>query len=236
MLYKSLTQQLARKIGVRAPPGGTVASEAEAVELAGRIGFPLYVKQSFSWAGWGVARCETQAEMLMALEEAMARKPGLVKSLVKRMVDRAWFRSDKGIDLQKGIDGAPAMYCVAAVDGHVAGGFAGFPLRTAGTNGPSTINELGDHPQMAESAARMTQALRATGLIGFDFMIEKDSGDAYLLECNPRPIQTQHLGGLVGVDLCAALKRGLDARAAGDRKSTRLNSSHIPLSRMPSSA
>ena len=45
-----------------------------------------------------------------------------------------------------------------------------------------------------------------------------------------------HAGDLIG-EVCLAIEMGADAVDIGkDRKSTRLNSSHIPLSRMPSSA
>ena len=46
------------------------------------------------------------------------------------------------------------------------------------------------------------------------------------------------LSGLTGAEATARLEQELTSMAAGiiDRKSTRLNSSHIPLSRMPSSA
>jgi hypothetical protein len=64
--------------------------------------------------------------------------------------------------------------------------------------------------------------LGSTGFIGFDFMIESSTGHAYLLECNPRPIPSCHLGARVGVDLCDALAaalRGDDApRAAACRE------------------
>ena len=44
------------------------------------------------------------------------------------------------------------------------------------------------------------------------------------------------LGVLDAVERNSAMTQRLVARELGDRKSTRLNSSHIPLSRMPSSA
>ena len=53
MLLKSHTLDLARRLGVRVPPGGTVASAAEAGQLAKRIGYPVYLKVSFGWAGAG---------------------------------------------------------------------------------------------------------------------------------------------------------------------------------------
>ena len=41
---------------------------------------------------------------------------------------------------------------------------------------------------------------------------------------------------VMGHEMCGAVKATLDTPVGQDRKSTRLNSSHIPLSRMPSSA
>lgn len=56
-------------------------------------------------------------------------------------------------------------------------------------------------------------------------MIEAETGSAYLLECNPRPIPIGHLGGLLGVNLCQALFDGLQgqrppAQDAADRSSS----------------
>ena len=71
---------------------------------------------------------------------------------------------------------------------------------------------------MAASSERMVAALGATGFLSFDFMIERATGNAFLLECNPRPNHVTHLGGRLGVDLCSALHAGLRPPArAGSR-------------------
>ena len=54
----------------------------------------------------------------------------------------------------------------------------------------------------------------ATGFISFDFMIEAKTGKAYLLECNPRPIQIGHLGPRIGINLCDALARAVRGEVA----------------------
>ena len=62
---------------------------------------------------------------------------------------------------------------------------------------------------MATTYSAMIKDLGATGFIGFDYMIAAETGDSFLLECNPRPIQVCHLGNRIGVDLCAALAAGM---------------------------
>ncbi len=62
---------------------------------------------------------------------------------------------------------------------------------------------------MEQASRRMIRGLGAHGFIGFDFMIEYETDAAYLLECNPRPIQTGHLGARIGIDLCASLAAAL---------------------------
>jgi predicted ATP-grasp superfamily ATP-dependent carboligase len=63
---------------------------------------------------------------------------------------------------------------------------------------------IGAHEAMANAAERMIEALGCTGLLGFDFMVDGANAPV-LIECNPRPIQTCHLGYRIGVDLVAAL-------------------------------
>ena len=68
---------------------------------------------------------------------------------------------------------------------------------------------------------------RKTGFLGFDFMIEDATGDAYLIECNPRPIQVCHLGSRIGADLCGALAARL--RQAAPPSQTAIRAEEIAL-------
>jgi hypothetical protein len=216
MLLKSETLALARRVGVRVPPGGTVATPAAAAALADEIGYPAYLKNSFGWAGQGVRRCDDRA----AVAAAMPAPPGRLAPLragLRRLLGRDWYPTGTAIDLQRAIAGRPAMYCALAWRGALLAGFAGLPQETDGETGPSTVVRLGAHPAMAEAAEAMIRALGATGFIGFDFMIEDGTGQAYLLECNPRPIQVCHLGPRVGVDLAAALAAALAGQAPDPR-------------------
>ena len=66
---------------------------------------------------------------------------------------------------------------------------------------------------ISEAAAKLIAAYGCSGFIGFDFMEEAATGRAFLLECNPRPIQVTHLGPRIGVDLCATLAAALRGEA-----------------------
>ena len=125
------------------------------------------------------------------------------------MLHRDWYPTETAVDLQQAIVGSPAMYCAVAVAGTLVAGFAGITRQSGTDNGPSSVVWLGAHEAMATASSRMIEALGATGFIGFDFMIDAATGQAYLLECNPRPIQVCHLGPRIGIDLCAALAAAL---------------------------
>ena len=209
MLLKSDTLDMARRLGVRVPAGGRCASVDAAARDAGAIGYPVYVKSSFGWAGRGVTRCDDE----MALRAAMTVPPdrlAIVKGWVRALMKRDWYPNATAVDVQQAIAGHPAMYCALAWEGRLLGGFAGIPSATAGANGPSTALWIGSHRIMEEAAKKMIAGMGATGFIGFDFMIEATTGQAYLLECNPRPIQVCHLGERVGVDLARILADALN--------------------------
>ena len=217
MLLKNSTQLLARRVGVATPTGLAVANFPQARDEARRIGYPVVLKRSFSWGGAGVRVCGSEAELQRAVAET-AQKPDIgLKSQVRWLLSRDWYPNDTSLWLQACIDGFPAMYTAVALNGRMLAGFAGLPVATNGTAGPSTVVEIGHHDAMETASRRMIEAMGATGFLSFDFMIEQGTGKPYLLECNPRPNQVGHLGPRVGVDLCGALRDALHNPARAGR-------------------
>jgi hypothetical protein len=208
-LLKSSTLQLARKLGVRVPEGKTVSSADAAVSAAATIGFPVYVKTSFSWAGQGVSFCRDASEVAAAVTLGRPRSWIRLRNLIRRVMHRDWYPTETAIDVQRSIAGKPAMYAAVAIQGRMVAGFAGITQQTCAANGPSSIVWIGADAKMERMSKIMIGALGATGFIAFDFMIDDATGDIYLLECNPRPIPVCHLGARIGVDLCATLKAAL---------------------------
>jgi hypothetical protein len=92
-------------------------------------------------------------------------------------------------------------------------------LVTRNALGASTVLRTVDRPDMACVAETIIRHLGISGFCGFDFMIEDATGDAHLIELNPRATPTSHLAFGCGSDLVAALDlklRGqplLDSRA-----------------------
>lgn len=65
-----------------------------------------------------------------------------------------------------------------------------------------------DHSEMAQAACKLAQRLELSGFHGLDFVLEADSGAAYLIELNPRCTQLGHLS--------IARQGSLPACCAGD--------------------
>jgi predicted ATP-grasp superfamily ATP-dependent carboligase len=75
-----------------------------------------------------------------------------------------------------------------------------------------------DNPEMTETAASIVKALRLTGLCGFDFVIEAETGRAHLVELNPRATPTAHLLTADGADPLRSLAAALRRQAAPRRR------------------
>ncbi|MFM9935665.1 MAG: ATP-grasp domain-containing protein [Novosphingobium sp.] len=211
-LFKSDTIALARSLGVRVPESETVVSVSEAHCAGDRMGYPVYLKQSFSWAGLGVAKCD-DAKALRAACEAARPRGMMVRHVVRKALGRDWYPAVTAMDVQSGIAGKTAMFSVLAWKGRLIGGLSGMRLAKIGPYGPSTAVRLGHDQRMADSAGKMVAALGLTGFVSFDFMIPDDGSEPVLIECNPRPVPVHHLGREVGVDLAAAFARLLNGES-----------------------
>ncbi len=205
LLMKSETVALAHRCGLRIPEGGSAVSTEGAMHLAERLGFPVYVKQSFSWAGQGVIRCEAPEEVATAFNSMQPRSRNPLYAAARRLLRRDWYPVGSRVDVQQSVDGFPAFYAALAWKGKMLAGFAGFVERASSAHGPSCVVRLARHEEMARTSSTLIAATGVTGFVGFDFMIESATGKAFLLECNLRPVQACHLGSRIGVNLCDAL-------------------------------
>lgn len=206
-ILKSHTLRFARSLGVRVPDGATVSDADHAVRIAGGIGYPVYLKHSFGWAGLGVKCCRDEAELRAALPSP-GRYDGL-RSKLRRVMGRDWFPQNTPCDVQGAVNGPSALFCGFAWRGKMLGGFAGRRIEQLYADGPSRSIRLGHDPLMAEAARRMVEGLDYTGFFSFDFMLPDDGSAPVLLECNPRLVPMTHCGAMLGVDMMAMLARCL---------------------------
>lgn len=219
LLMKSETLALARRIGLDTPGSIPVTDAATARAAAERLGWPVYLKSSFGWAGQGVIACHTPAEIDAAMARLTPRRSPL-RALARRLLHRDWYPVDSQIDVQQAIDGRPAMVAAVAWRGEMLASFAGVTRESLSATGPGSVIGLSGHAGMEAAAACFIAATGASGFISFDFLLSGQTGRAFLLECNPRPIQIGHLGERIGVDLAVALAAGLRGGARPEAHAT----------------
>jgi predicted ATP-grasp superfamily ATP-dependent carboligase len=205
-LFKSDTIALARSLGICVPESETVVAVDDALRAGERIGYPVYLKQSFSWAGNGVVRCDDAVALRAACIAARPRG-GTLRGIVRKALGRDWYPVVTDMDVQSGIAGNSAMFSVLAWQGRLIGGLSGVRLAKIHPSGPSTTVHLGPDQAMADAVGKLVAALGLTGFVSFDFMIPYDGGEPVLIECNPRPVPVHHLGRHIGVDMAAAFAR-----------------------------
>ena len=203
-LLKSNTVSLASKLGIKVPRGFTVTSAEEAVAKAESLGFPVFLKESFSWGGLGVVSCPDPATIRQAFN---TRRPTMLplRLLLKTLLGRHWYPTCAPIDIQSPISGQVAMFSGLAMRGQLLGGICAFQLECAYPQGPSTAVRICHDPEIFAASTKMVLALGYSGFIGFDFIKPEDGGEPVFIECNPRPVPIAHLGGRLGVDLAVLL-------------------------------
>jgi aspartate kinase len=75
------------------------------------------------------------------------------------------------------------------------------------------VLRLIENPEMSGAVEGVVRRLNLSGLHGFDFMLEADTENAYLIEINPRATQVGHLRLGLGRDLPAALYAAISGEA-----------------------
>ena len=78
-------------------------------------------------------------------------------------------------------------------------------INKVGSSGHATVLRLIENAEMSAAAVKMARRLNLSGVHGFDFMLEAQTGNAYLIEINPRSTQVGHLTLGLGRDIPAAL-------------------------------
>jgi hypothetical protein len=132
----------------------------------------------------------------------------LKRALVDRDKTLVWpslVRRRSVVNAQVFVPGREATSAVACWQGNVLASLHFEVLNKRDPAGPSSVVRLIDHAEMAAATEKMVRRLGLSGVHGFDFMLESDTGNAHLIEINPRATQVGHLALGPGRDLPAAL-------------------------------
>ena len=170
--------KLMDKLGIAQPQGGTATSEAEALDLAHDIGYPVLVRPSYVLGGRAMEVVYDDEDLKTYIEEAVRvspDKPILVDEFLEDAVE---------LDVDAVADGDDVL--IGGIMEHVesAGVHSGdsacmIPPRSLGRNVNRKVREV------TEDIAR---ALDTVGLLNVQLAVKDE--EVYVLEANPRSSRT----------------------------------------------
>jgi carbamoyl-phosphate synthase large subunit len=189
---------LCGELGIAVPPWGATASQAEAIDIAEEIGYPVLVRPSYVLGGRNMRVCYSAEEVAAAAE-------GAGRVLVDRFLEGA-----VEIDVDALCDGIQTF--VAAVMEHVEEAGVHSGDSSCVLPPPSLSAAALEHVE--QTVRRLAPALGVVGLLNVQLALVGD--DLYVLEANPRASRTVPFASkAIGLNLVDAACR----LAAGARLS-----------------
>lgn len=182
-------------------------------------GLPAVLKANGTSGGDGVKISRTLGEAERAFAKLQA--PPLVARAAKHaLLDHdqtlLWpsiLRKRHTINAQTFVAGREATSTVFCWQGTVLASLHFEVINKASAAGHATVMRLIEHEEMSSAVERLVRRLGLSGFCGFDFMLEGETGNAYLIEINPRATQVGHLNLGPGRDLSAAMYAALTGEA-----------------------
>ena len=214
---KSRCVAVARAAGIAVP---TTVELLDIDHLRSRLrhgGFPWVLKLDGSYGGLGVRVVDSLAAAEQAFAELKSASDWLalgkqsVKYLQLDGLRSRWRQGRPRLMLQAHLGGRPANRAVFCRRGEVLAGLSVEVLQTVCPNGPASVVRIVDSPVMTAAAERASRELGLSGFVGFDFVLDAETGRPVLIEVNPRPTQICHLAPHAGADMIGALLSELAA-------------------------
>lgn len=211
--------EIAQKEGVRAPKTKTVTDIEDLRKWTDRQGFPVVLKANDTSGGEGVRIAHNIEQAEQALRSLQA-PPMLARAAKRALIDRdtslVWpslLRRHYVVNAQTYIAGREATSALACWNGKVIASLHFEVLKKRSCMGHATVIRQIENPEMSAAAEKLVRRLNLSGLHGFDFVLENETGASHLLEINPRATQVTHLTLGAGKDLPAALFAAVTGKA-----------------------
>jgi hypothetical protein len=211
--------QLAEKLGIRVPKTSAIANLDDLRRCIAEVGLPLVIKADETSGGEGVKIARTPEEAQRAFRKL--HSPPLLARAAKRalfdgdttLLAPSLLRRRPVVSTQALVEGREANSTVACRNGIVLAALHFEVVNKKHSTGHATVVRLIDHPEMIHTVETMVRRLNLSGIHGFDFMLEANTANAYLIEINPRSTQVGHLTLGPGRDLPAALVAAVTGKA-----------------------
>jgi hypothetical protein len=203
--------ELAHEEGIRVPRTETIANLEGLGKWIASRGLPTALKTDGSSGGDGVRIVHTTEEAERAFR-SLSHPPLLARAAKRALINRdttlVWpslLRRRPIVNAQAFVPGREATTTVACWKGNVLAALHFEVLSKVDSTGHATVMRLIEDAEMSAATEKMVRRLNLSGVHGFDFMREAQTGNAYLIEMNPRTTQVGHLALGPGRDLPAAL-------------------------------
>ena len=216
---RSAFMELAHTERIRAPKAEVIRNIDDLKTWVARMGFPTVLKANGTSGGDGVRIVHTLDQAELALRTLQA-PPLLARAAKRALLDQdktlVWpslLRRRSVVNAQAFVAGHEATSTIACWKGSILASLHFEVINKASSAGHATVVRLVENAEMSAAVEKMTRRLGLSGLYGFDFMLEVDTGNAYIIEINPRATQVGHLSLGLGHDLPAALYAALSRKA-----------------------
>ena len=170
--------ELCRSIGAAVPPNGIATSVEEAVDVAGRVGYPVLVRPSYVLGGRAMEIVYDEPSLRGYFERAVrvsSERPVLIDSFLEDAFEA---------DVDAVCDGQDAV--IAGVMQHIED--AGVHSGDSACVLPPYLLSDDEVAEMKRIARQFARELGVVGLINVQFAVR--DGTVYVLEVNPRASRT----------------------------------------------
>lgn len=176
-------QKLLHDLGLRQPPNATARTEAEALEKAAGLGYPLVVRPSYVLGGRAMEIVHEQRDLERYMREAVKvsnDSPVLLDHFLSNAIE---------CDVDCVRDKTGAVY-IGGVMEHIEQ--AGVHSGDSACSLPPYYLKAETVAEIKRQTAAMAQGLNVVGLMNVQFAIKEQDGQdvIYVLEVNPRASRT----------------------------------------------
>ncbi|MFV0559540.1 MAG: carbamoyl-phosphate synthase large subunit [Enterococcus sp.] len=194
---RDLFEQALKELSILQPVGDTATSEAEAVAIAKRIGYPVLVRPSYVLGGRAMQIVETQEDLESYMRNAVKASPEHPV-----LVDRYLLGSECEVDAI--CDGETVlipgiMEHIERAGVHSGDSMAVYPPQKLSEKVQQTI---------AEYTQKLAIGLNCIGMMNIQFVIHEET--VYVIEVNPRASRTvPFLSKVTGIPMAQVATRAI---------------------------